>query len=187
MSTDGPTSADNDAVRGRNHWLYQFAPPLIMVSPLVWTSSGTSLVYLVGLLLLPVLISLVSIVVKLIRFRKKKYFLVRPLLTIVLFVLVLVIAGWTYRIARDQAIEEARIIHLQCNQESSCPKNPGGWQAQDSRIFRSDLGFWLKYTASYQYEEKGFVIRVYRGPDLGDIISGGIDLPFAVRPYLEDQ
>jgi hypothetical protein len=77
------TSADKAHEKpGKKHWLFQVIPPLLMLGVFVITTNGTSLVFLVGLLLLPVLVSFVSIIVRLISFKKKKYFLVRPVLTI---------------------------------------------------------------------------------------------------------
>ena len=49
------------------------------------------------------------------------------------------------------ASNEARIIHRQCNEILGCPENPVGWQIDGSRIRKNDLGFWLKYSASYKY------------------------------------
>jgi len=54
-------------------------------------------------------------------------------------------------------------------------------------IRKDDLGFWLKYTALYSYDKAGFNMRVYHGPDSGDNITGGVNLPFRVAPYVEIQ
>lgn len=141
--------------------------------------------FIVGFLTPLVLVSLISIIIKLIFFKKRKYYLVRPLLTITMFILILVIANWTYEIALEHTIEEARVIHQQCNENLACPENPAGWLTDGSRIRKGDLGFWLKYSASYFYNKESFNIRVYQGPDIGDVISGGVDLPFEVDPYVE--
>ncbi len=181
------TFADkNRQTPGMKHWLYQIVPPLFMLCVLFATSSGTSLVFLAGIFIIPVLVSFISIIVKLIFFKKRKYYLIRPLLTIATFILILIIANRTYKIALAQTIDEARIIHQQCNHNLICPENPVGWQNRGSRIGKSDLGFWLKYSASYYYSKESFNIRVYQGPDLGDIIKGGVNLPFKVDRYVED-
>jgi len=167
------------------HWLFQVIPPLLMLGVFLTTTSGTSLVFLVGFMALPVLVSFISIVVKLIFYKKRKYYLVRPSLTITIFIVILVIANWTYRVALEQSVSTARTIHRQCNENAICPENPAGWQVDGSRISRNDLGFWLKYTASYYYDEQSFEIHLYRGPDLGDNITGGVNLDLKVSPYEE--
>ena len=180
------TSAESDSVTpGMKHWLFQIVPPLLMLGMFVITTNGTSLVFLVGLLVLPVLVSLISFIARLIFYKKRKYYLVRPALTIAVFALVLVIADWTYKAALDQTVSEARIIHRQCNENAACPENPAGWRIDGSSISRSDLGFWLKYTALYSYHQQRFNIRLYRGPDLGDNVTGGVNLPFTVFRYEE--
>ena len=178
------TEKENDKL-GTKHWLFQVVPPSLMLCVLLTTTSGTSLVFLVGLFILPVLVSLISIIAKLIFLHKRKYYLVRPLLTIAIFMLLMIIANWSYKIALDQTVNEARIIHQQCNKNLVCPENPVGWQIDGSRLRKNDLGFWLKYSASYNYDKGSFNIRVYQGPDLGDNITGGVSLPFKVVPYVE--
>ena len=185
MDTDAAAAQTGATPPAMKHWLLQVVPPLLMFSVFLMTASGTSLVFLVGFMILPVLFSLISIIAKLIFFRKRKYYLIRPILTIAVFILIFIIANWTYKIALDQTINEARIIHQQCNENLACPENPVGWQIDGSRIRKNDLGFWLKYSASYNYNKGSFNIRVYQGPDLGDNIAGGVNLPFTVDPYIE--
>jgi len=184
---DVTSTCENNRALSTKHWLFQVIPPLSMLGLLMATTSGTSLVFLAGFLILPVLFSLISIVVKLIRFKKRKYHLVRPLLVIAMFILIVHIANWSYQIALEHTINEARIIHDQCNENLACPENPVGWQVDDSMIRKDDLGFWLKYTALYSYDKAGFNMRVYHGPDSGDNITGGVNLPFRVAPYVEIQ
>ncbi len=169
----------------RKHWFYQIIPPSLMLSILFATRNGTSLVFLTGIFVLPVLISFLSILFKLLNFKKRKYFLIRPLLTISFFILILGIAHWSYSIALKQVINEATRIHQYCNENLSCPLNPVGWEVDEDRIKKNDLGFWLKYSASYYYDKESFDIRVYQGPDMGDTISGGINIPFKVERYKE--
>jgi len=168
---------------GIRHWLFQVIPPLLMFGVLLTTRNGTSLVFVAGFLLLPVLVSLISIIARLIFFKRKKYYLVRPLLTIAVFVLILWFANWMYQLALEQSVDAASAIHQQCNEESVCPENPAGWQKEKSGVSRKDFGFWLKYIAMYQSNKEGFSIRVYQGPDIGDTITGGVNLPFKVARY----
>ena len=156
-----------------------------MLGIFLTTDKGTALVFIAGIFIFPVLFSIISIIAKLIFFKKKKYYLIRPLLTIAIFILILAIANWTYDSARTQAINAARKIHEHCNAHQLCPTNPLGWEVDGKRIKKNDLGSGLKYPASYQYDPNGFTIRVYQGPDMGDIITGGIDTPFKVEQYIE--
>lgn len=167
------------------HWLFQTLPPLSMLAVLFATDNGTSLVFLVGLFIIPVFISLLSIFAKLFRFKKRKYFMVRPALTIFFFFLIFVISQWTYNLALDGAVNAARIIHEECNQYKACPEKPAGWNVKDSGTSKNDFGFWFKYHASYRHKADSFKIHVYQGPDIGDDISGGVDIPFEVSRYKE--
>ena len=147
------------------------------------TDKGTALIYIAGIFIIPVLVSLISIIAKLIYFKKRKYYLIRPCLTIVMFFLILTIANWTYNIALEQATSTAKIIHEQCNENKHCPEHPDGWVVDGSVIRKNDFGSWLKYPASYYYNEHSFNIRVYQGPDLGENIIGGVNVPFEVVRY----
>lgn len=154
-----------------------------MLAILFATDKGTALVFLAGIFILPVLISLFSIIYKLIFLKKRKHYLFRPVLTIACFLLIISIAQWTYQIALEQAINAAKIIHQQCNEDKSCPEMPIGWDINGSTRNKNDLGVWLTYSASYSYNPEKFDIRVYQGPDLGNHISGGVNLPFKVIRY----
>jgi len=156
---------------------------LLMFGVLLTTTSGTSLVFITGFLLLPVLVSLISIIAKLIFIRKKKYYLVRPLLTLAVFVLVLWFANWMYQLALEQTVDAASAIHQQCNEDSACPESPAGWRNETSGVSKRDFGFWFKFIALYQSSQGSFSIRVYQGPDIGDTITGGVNLPIKVARY----
>ena len=171
---------------GKRHWLLQAIPPSLILLTLFSTRSGTALVFIVGFFVIPVLVSLVSILFKLLDFRNRKFFLVRPVLTIVFFFMVIAIAQISYSTALEQATEAATILHEQCNTNGVCPAQPEGWIVNERRISRRDLGGLYKYTASYYYEPYSFSIRVYQGPDLGEVIRGGVGVPFRVDPYVEN-
>ncbi len=172
---------------GTYHWWLQAVPPICVLAPLFGTRSGAALVFLVGFFLIPVLVSLVSIVFKLLAFKQRKYFLLRPTLTILFFLLVLSIAHWSYSVALEDATNAALRVHQQCQSDGVCPAAPEGWSVDERRISRRDLGKLYKYSASYYYQPESFLIRVYQGPDLGDVIRGGVDAPFSVEPYVEDH
>lgn len=165
---------------GIRFWCFQLLPPLSMLGVLFATDSSTSLVFLTGLYVLPVLFSLISICAKLFNLRKRKYYLIRPSLTIAIFVLIITIAQWSYNMALEQAIDEARLIHQLCNKELLCPENPKGWKEKKMKV-----GFWLKYVAIYYPNADSFKIHVYQGPDLGDDITGGTNSPFKVSHYVD--
>ena len=178
------TENDNKSI-GTLHWLFQIAPPLLMLGILFSTNSGTALFFLAGLFVLPVIFSVISIIAKLIFFKKRKYYLPRPVLTIAIFILILGIAHWSYGTTLEQVSDAAKIIQQQCNANLVCPENPVGWELDGSRVKRSDLGKWFKYSASYHNQAESFNIRVYHGPDVGHNITGGVNVPFEVAPYQE--
>lgn len=180
MNNDATITIASGAAPGMRHWLLQVVPPLLMLGIFFATSNGTSLVFLAGLLVIPVLVSIISIIAKLIFFKKRKYHLARPLLTLAVFGLILYLANLTYESALDQAVAAGRQIHEQCIRDSACPENPAGWVADGGRVGRYDFGSWLQYIASYHADDQSFRILLYRGPDSGNRISGGVGLPLKV-------
>ena len=170
----------------RWHWVFQLAPPTLILCTLFSTRNGSALVFLAGFFIIPVLISIVSIVLKLLAFSARKYFLLRPVLTIIFFGTVMGISAWSYEIALGQATEAAERLQQQCRSEVVCPTEPSGWNSDGRRISRRDLGTWYQYIASYVYDPNSFQIRVNRGPDIGHVITGGVDTPFSVERYLEN-
>lgn len=183
--TTSPDAADE--LPGLKHWLLQVVPPCLILVPMFSTRNGAGLVFLVGFFVIPVLISLISIVFKLFRFRKRKYDLLRPVLMVVLFFGALSATQWSYEVALEQAEDAAVLLQKQCQSEGTCPASPAGWTVDGRRISRKDLGGFYKYTASYYYDPYFFDIRVYQGPDLGDVITGGVDSPVTVDRYVENQ
>ena len=174
---------NNNKTPGWKHWLFQVIPPLSMLGIFLATDKGTALVFIAGIFIIPFFVSLISIIVKLIFFTKRKYYLIRPCLTIVMFFLILTIANLAYNIALEQAISSAKVIHEQCNKDLVCPEQPEGWVVDGPKIKNDNFGSWLKYPASYYYNEHSFNIRVYQGPDLGENIIGGVNVPFEVIRY----
>ena len=172
---------------GRRHWLLQVLPPLTILVPMLSTRNGPGLVFLIGIFVIPVLVSLISIVFKLVTFRKRKYFLLRPVLMVLLFVGAMWITQWSYSVALEQAEDAAAQLQRQCQSDGVCPPSPDGWNVDGKRISRRDLGAFYKYSASYYYDANHFDIRVYQGPDLGDVITGGVDAPLRVERYVENQ
>lgn len=180
----------NQAAKGKRfgagHWAFQILPPTLILGTLFMAGNGAALVFLVGFFLVPFFFSFLSIILKLLAFRSRKYYLPRPVLTVTFFFLVLAIAQWSYRVALDQATAAAQELHEQCNASGVCPENPAGWSIDGTRVSRNDFGFWHTYSASYSYNPESFDIRVYQGPDIGDVISGGVDLSFEVQRYTEN-
>jgi hypothetical protein len=172
---------------GIRHWFFQAAPPsILLLATLLGTRNGTALVFLAGLFIIPVLVSLLSIVFKLLDLSNRKYFVLRPSLTVFFFATILTIAHLTYEAALDDVTYAAESLRQQCRTQLACPEQPDGWNRDGQRLSRRDLGVWYKYSATYVYDPHRFDIRVYQGPDLGHIISGGIDMPVAVSAYIED-
>lgn len=181
------TQANKRKRFGAWHWVFQILPPLLILGTLFMAGSGTALVFLVGIFVIPALVSFISIILKLLAFRNRKYYLPRPVLTVTFFFSVLAIAQWSYKVALEQATVAAEQIHRQCNTSGQCPEEPEGWSVNGSRITRNDFGLWHKYLASYSYSPERFDIHVYQGPDLGDDITGGIDIALKVERYIESQ
>lgn len=168
------------------HWVFQIAPPTLLLLTLSSTQRGPALVYLAGIFIIAALVSFISIAFKLIAFKRRKQFLLRPILTIFFLGVALAIVNWSYGVALRQATDAAELLHQQCKSDLVCPTEPDGWSTDGQRISRRDLGAWYKYPASYSYNPESFDIRVYKGPDIGDMIAGGVDVPFSVSRYTEN-
>ena len=179
--------AAKDKRFGTWHWTFQILPPALILGTLFAAGNGVALVFLAAIFLIPVLFSFISIILKLFAFRSRKYYLLRPVLTVAFFFAVLGIAQWSYDVALNQATAAAEQLQQQCNARGVCPERPEGWSVDGERISRNDLGLWHKYSASYSYSPAYFDIHVYQGPDLGDVITGGVGVAFNVERYVENQ
>lgn len=186
FSVDMNNSEKSDKQFGIRHWLFQAAPPMLLLMTLYGTARGSALVYAAGLFAIPALISFVSMILKLLDLRNRKHYLLRPALTIIFFCMILLIAQLSYGVALREAANAAEILHQQCISELSCPTEPIGWKKDGRRIFRQDLGTVYKYSASYLYDAEVFYVRVSQGPDLGHTITGGVDTPLSVSRYVKD-
>ncbi len=158
-----------------------------MTGLLFVSESGSTVAFLLGFLLLPVMISIISILIKLFRFKKKKAFLLRPVLTIIMFFFLLSMVHMTFAIAVEQASQEARLIARSCNQLLFCPETPNSWQQDGSMIRKKYTGSWLSYHASYHSRPDRFAIHLYLITDTGKVVIGGINQPIEVIPYKENQ
>jgi len=154
-----------------------------MLGILFATDSGPALMFLAGFYFFPAIFSFISVIAKLANFKRRKWFLLRPTLVILVLVALIFIAQWSYQAALKNAIAEAKIIESECKKTSLCPTQPEGWHVNGKRLSKHVTGGWLKYPVFYHYNITNFSIRIYQGPDLGANISGGIDTPFSVEPY----
>lgn len=170
---------------GVRHWLFQVLPPGLILLVLFATENGSGLVFILGIFLLPVLVSVVSLIAKLIFLHKRKYFLLRPGLTIAFFILVFQVANLSYSVALDQAVAEAEKIQMQCIRDAFCTSNPAGWTTNGMRASQR-FGSWFVYQANYRADDKVFVIDLFQGPDLGDTITGGVNLAVKSERYTEN-
>jgi hypothetical protein len=66
MNIDVTSTEKENETLGLKHWLLQVIPPSLMLCVIFTTTSGTSLVFIAGFLVLPVVVSLISIIAKLI-------------------------------------------------------------------------------------------------------------------------
>jgi len=156
------------------HWLLQTLPPLSLL--LLITDSGPSYTYIVGLTTIFAFISIISIIVKLFNFKTRKKYLVRPVLTFLVFVALISIANISYNTALKLAINEAENINIQCNKTGICPTALQGWRKpHKGNVLETKVGKLIKYPLMYNYEVNDFHIDVIKGADLGHLISGGID------------
>jgi len=178
--------ATKDKRFGVWHWALQILPPALILLTVMVAGNGTALVFLAGIFVIPVFVSFISIILKLFAFRSRKYYLLRPVLTIAFFAGVLGIAQWSYAVALEQATVAAEQLQQQCNANGVCPRRPEGWSVDGTRISRNDFGLWHKYSAGYSYSPMHFDIHVYQGPDLGDDISGGVNVALKVERYIEN-
>ncbi|MBU2709303.1 hypothetical protein KCM76_25125 [Zooshikella marina] len=93
--------------------LGQIAPPFLLLY--AFSTHGPGFWFLMG-------IPFLCLIIKLIKFQKNKYRLIRPVLTILISGSLCSIAGYSYSVAQDEAKEIYRKTDAQCKQESKCPK-----------------------------------------------------------------
>ncbi|MGI0119856.1 hypothetical protein [Zooshikella sp. RANM57] len=129
-----------------------------------------------GIPFLCLMISGLSLVLKLIKFQKNKYRLIRPILTILVSGSLCSIAGYSYSVAQDEAKEIYKKIDAQCKQESKCPKKINGWERfYDDNVYRTVVGNYITYPITYHHSETTFKLVLHKSLDLEDTYEGGSD------------
>ena len=153
------------------HWVLQVLPPLILLYPL--TGNGTALWYGFGLGMLVLVISVVSILYKLIRIKKYRYFLLRPALAIIMVIILYFFANQSYESARNEATGLANEIQAECQKTQRCPVQGN----DDNSTGRTNLmlGKWQKYHALYYLNEDytEFKLTLLMMGDIGAEYTGG--------------
>ena len=148
-------------------YIAQIIPPLVLL--LVLNAQGPGLWFIMGLPALCGLISLLSIIIKLFQFKKNKQRLIRPLLTVLIFVLIFSVAQLSYKHAHSLAQSQAQILLLSC--QPACPKSINGWQQKDE-VSRSVLGDLISYPVFYRNKGNGFELELFQSNSFGDVFSG---------------
>ena len=162
------------------HWFWQLAPPLVyftLVFVGMFAESG-NLLLLVFLVPFVALGGLVSIFVNLLRFKRRKLFLVRPAVTFMFALALINQSSNAHDLARKQAMEEARALHDQCRRTGNCPSVPSGWTCDSvsNSWAQKEMGGWMPVRVSYRaYANDGFAMAIPHPltPMMEWVIRGG--------------
>lgn len=192
-------AASSDGTHGDAwYWFWQLAPPLLF-----FTAVLSNLLFGVPFVILLVFSvpfvaigSLVSILVRLMRFSKQRPFLMRPALTLTIAVLLMSQASSSFDLAHEQAVEAAEQVNVICREAGRCPRVPDGWTAGSSdrrptnraaAISERDhsgevakaLGSWIPVRADYHPDADEFQIYLQHPmtPMLIWAIRGGAQRP----------
>ena len=157
------------------HWSSQIVPPLLCI--FIFSTHGPGMWFLLGIPLFCLLISVISLSIKLFNYKKNKIYIVRPLLTIFIALLLFSIATTSYNIAKIETIEIAKKIEEECKLKSICPKNIKDWHSVSNfGDYKTKVGGFITYPLFYTYKEKEFSLYLYQSLDMGDTYTGGVNL-----------
>ncbi len=153
------------------HWLKQILPPLTLL--LFLSKNGISLTFLSGVSLIFLLISIISISIKLFNFSKHKKHLLRPALTSIIAIGINLHSQHSYNIAKDEFYLIARKIESYCDNNTRCPDKMQGWEKLKKGMqYKKLIGGSITYPVIYTPHDKTFELYMKRFTDLGLIYIG---------------
>ncbi len=157
------------------HWTSQIIPPLSLM--VLFSRHGPGFWFLIGIPILCLLISSITLAIKLCNFKKNKRFLIRPILTISISSVLFIIASYSYNVATAEADEIFKIIDAQCKLNNACPLQIKGWKELEAgKRYRTKVGGYITYPLTYYNSENKFSLYLYQSLDLGKYYEGGINL-----------
>ncbi len=156
------------------HWASQILPPLSLV--LVFSTHGPGFWFLLGVPLLCLFISFITLAIKICNFEKNKQFITRPILTLSITCGLLILAFHSYRIATKEADEIFKNIDTQCKLNKKCPSQIEQWEELEAgKRYRKKVGVFITYPLTYYNSEDKFSLYLYQSLDLGKNYEGGIN------------
>ena len=149
-----------------SHWLFQLCPPFTMLYFL--SSYGPQLWIQLSLPCLCFLVSFISLISKLTNFQRSKSYLLRPVLTIMVFLLLYSLALLSYK----RALHEAKIVYDEmserCVSKDKCNINLEGWKLRDDGRYITSVGGLISYPLFFRSLDDGFHLHLYKSLDMGD-------------------
>lgn len=161
------------------HWVYQVVPPLLLL--FIFTTNGPGLWFTMSVVLFAGFISFISILGKLFKLKKNKKFFLRPILTISIAFLILIIANYSVNEAKEKTLEIAKDIEKTCQKNNRCPKTLSNWQElKADKRYKTKVGKYIKYPVFYNNLGNHFTLYFYQSLDLGTEYSSGVNGNLAI-------
>ena len=158
----------------RLHWIRQIVPPLSLL--MAFSTHGPGFWFLIGIPVLCLLISLITLIIRLCNFKKNKKLIIRPILTISISSVLFIIASYSYSIATSEADEIFKSIDAQCKLNNVCPRQIEGWEELEAgKSYRKKVGGFIRYPLTYYNYENKFSLYLHQFSDLGKNYDGGIN------------
>ena len=152
------------------HWLFQVLPPLFIVTGIPY---GGAINTIVVIYWLASIISVISILSKLFKFKSKKKYILRPVLTVIVTIVITIVGESTYSIAFQKTHLLGLEIEERCIKNSSCPtKNEVQSMGRYQEITKLDqITYHLSY--SHKSDMKTFNLYISKAFDNGAYFIGG--------------
>ncbi len=158
----------------------QTAPPFLMLS--LFNVNGPGLWFLLwipAVVLLYSIIRLCYLVITRDRDTTKNTNpqVIRPVLSIVISILLIVITVFSFRQASEQSLNLALQLQQACNEQQQClAQLPEGIPLYAEHQNRASLGGVKSYPAFYDTDRKTFKLTLQRMPESIVVFSGGVGL-----------
>ena len=153
---------------GALHWMYQLIPPLLVLFSMLllfFFKEGPMIMLGMTVVIGAGLVSTLSVLYFLVTFKKNKFFLVRPLLSILIAVVLFPVVNYTASQAEAETQALAEKIEAECRLKNKCPQS----------ISSIKVGGFVNYPLRYKnIGKKKFSLYFYRQLGHGTWYKSGV-------------
>ena len=154
------------------HWSSQILPPLILL--MFFTTYGPGLLFVAGVIWIVGVISFISLLIKLINYKKNKRVVLRPIMAVLIAGIHFALVTYSVKIAEQETLEIAQNIEKECNLNMECPASIENWKDLKFKNGSTKVGNVIKYPVTYRTSGSKFTLHLHKSLDMGKNYSSGV-------------